>query len=175
MLTILIILLGCNIATLLYDRINTALSISSAYTESEDQVDWFLSGGIKDPTSNATTSEAARMGKLITQYNKNGTTPATNTWNYIYDTNSQNTAENFIMVDKYLKTNGTQYDRVYVVTSQFHYERAKRFQSEISPGSKFEWVLSPMELKDSTYWENIHIQNVEQDIERAFQKYYHVM
>lgn len=175
MLTILIILLGCNIATLLYDRIHTALSISSAYTEQGIQVDWFLSGGIKDSSSNSTISEAARMRELITQYNKNGTTPATDNWNYIYDTNSQNTAENFIMVDKYLKTNGTQYGRIYVVTSQFHHVRAKRFQSIISPSASFEWVLSPMELEDSNYWENIHLQNVEQDVEKAFQKYYHVM
>ncbi len=98
-----------------------------------------------------------------------------NVWNYVYDTISQNTAENFIMAEKYLKTNGSQYDRVYVVTSQFHYERAKQMQNLISPGANFEWVLSPMEMSDSYYWEKIHIKNVEQDVEKAAQKYYYIM
>ena len=169
MLNILIVLLGCNIVALLHDRIHAALSISSAYTEPADQVDWFLSGGIKDPTRD-TMSEAEKMRQAIAEHN----TTAADTWNYIYDTNSQNTAENFIMVDQYLQTNGTQYDRVYVVTSQFHYERAKRFQTQISPNTQVEWVLSPMELSDSAYWEKIHIKNVDQDVEKAFQKYYYV-
>ena len=169
MLNILIVLLGCNIVALLHDRIHAALSISSAYTESVDQVDWFLSGGIKDTTRD-TISEAEKMRQAIAEHNST----AADTWNYIYDTNSQNTAENFIMADRYLKKNGSQYDRVYVVTSQFHYERAKRFQSQISPNTQVEWVLSPMEMSDSAYWEKNHIKNVDQDVERAFQKYYHV-
>ena len=114
------------------------------------------------------------MQQIISQHNTNSTR-AMNTWNFIYDTISQNTAENFIMVDSYLKKNGSQYDRVYVVTSQFHYARAKQFQEMISPSANVEWVLSPMELQDSTYWEKIHIKNVEQDVEMAFQKYYYIM
>lgn len=169
MINILIILLGCNIVALLHDRIHAALSISSNYTKPHFQVDWFLSGGIKDPTRE-TMSEAEKMHQAIAQHNSNDT----DTWNYIYDTNSQNTAENFIMVDQYLKTNAIQYDRVYVVTSQFHYERAKQFQTMISPDVNVEWVLSPMKLPDSNYWENIHIKNVEEDVERAIQKFYHV-
>ena len=171
MLTILIILLGCNITTILYDRIYTALTISNTYPNA--QIDWFLSGGIKDPVRD-TTSEAEKMHQAISQFNINNTNTM-NTWNFIYDTISQNTAENFIMADSYLKKNGSQYDRVYVVTSQFHYERAKQFQEMISPDANVEWVLSPMELQDSTYWEKIHIKNVEQDVVRAFQKYYYIM
>jgi len=171
MLTILIILLGCNITTILYDRIYTALTISEAYPTA--QIDWFLSGGIKDPARD-TTSEAEKMREAISHFNINSTR-AMNAWNYVYDTISQNTAENFIMADRYLKTNRSQYDRVYVVTSQFHYERAKQMQDLISPGANFEWVLSPMEMSDSYYWEKIHIKNVEQDVERAAQKYYYIM
>ena len=171
MLTILIILLGCNITTILYDRIYTALTISEAYPNA--QIDWFLSGGIKDPARD-TTSEAEKMHQAISHFNINSTT-AVNVWNYVYDTISQNTAENFIMADRYLKKNGSQYDRVYVVTSQFHYERAKEMQNLISPDSKFEWVLSPMEMSDSYYWEKIHIKNVEQDVERAAKKFYYIM
>jgi len=171
MLTILIILLGCNITAILYDRIHTALTISAAYPNA--QIDWFLSGGIKDPFRDV-TSEAKKMQQIISEHNTNSTR-AMNPWNYVYDTISQNTAENFIMADKYLKTNGSQYDRVYVVTSQFHYERAKEMQNLISPDGKFEWVLSPMEMSDSYYWEKIHIKNVEQDVERAVKKYYYIM
>jgi uncharacterized SAM-binding protein YcdF (DUF218 family) len=171
MLTILIILLGCNITTILYDRIYAALTISESYPNA--QIDWFLSGGIKDPARD-TTSEAEKMHQAISQFNKNSTR-AMNAWNYVYDTISQNTAENFIMADRYLKTNGSQYDRVYVVTSQFHYERAKQMQNLISPGTNLEWVLSPMEMSDSYYWEKIHIKNVEQDVEKAAKKYYYIM
>lgn len=172
MLTLLIILLGCNITAILYDRIHTALTISVAYPNA--QIDWFLSGGIKDQFGDI-TSEAKQMQQIISEHNNTNSTRAMNTWNYIYDTISQNTAENFIMADSYLKKNGSQYDRVYVVTSKFHYERAKQFQEMISPDANVEWVLSPMELQDSTYWEKIHIKNVEQDVERAFQKYYYMM
>jgi uncharacterized SAM-binding protein YcdF (DUF218 family) len=171
MLTILIILLGCNITSILYDRIYTALTISTEYPNA--QIDWFLSGGIKDPVRD-TTSEAEKMREAISHFNINSTR-AMNAWNYVYDTISQNTAENFIMADRYLKKNGSQYDRVYVVTSQFHYERAKQMQNLISPGANFEWVLSPMEMSDSYYWEKIHIKNVEQDVEKAAQKYYYIM
>ena len=171
MLTILIILLGCNITAILYDRIHTALTITKAYPNA--QFDWFLSGGIKDPVRD-TTSEAEKMQQIITRQNINSTR-AMNNWNYIYDTISQNTAENFIMVDSYLNKNGSQYDRIYVVTSQFHYVRAKQFQEILSPNAKIEWVLSPMALADSTYWEKIHIKNVEHDVVRAAQKYYYIM
>ena len=106
MLTLLIILLGCNITAILYDRIHTALTISAAYPNA--QIDWFLSGGIKDPFRDV-TSEAKKMQKII------------------------------------------------------------------SEDANVEWVLSPMELQDSTYWEKIHIKNVEQDVEMAFQKYYYIM
>lgn len=171
MLTILIILLGCNITTILYDRIYAALTISTTYPDA--QIDWFLSGGIKNPSQH-NTSEAEKMRQAIYQQNINNT-QAMNPWNYVYDTISQNTAENFIMAERYLKKNGSQYDRVYVVTSQFHYERAKQMQELILPGANLEWVLSPMEMSDSYYWEKIHIKNVEQDVERAAQKYYYIM
>ena len=167
MLTILIILLGCNITTILYDRIYAALTISTAYPTA--QIDWFLSGGIKDPARD-TTSEAEKMRQAISQFNKNNTR-SMNVWNYVYDTISQNTAENFIMADRYLKKNGSQYDSVYVVTSQFHYERAKDMQNLISPDGKFEWVLSPMEMSDSYYWEKIHIRNVDNDVQKALNKF----
>jgi uncharacterized SAM-binding protein YcdF (DUF218 family) len=132
-----------------------------------------LSGGIKNPTRD-TTSEAEKMRQAISQVNTNNTR-AMSAWNYVYDTISQNTAENFIMAERYLKKNGSQYDSVYVVTSQFHYERAKQMQNLILPGVNLEWVLSPMEMSDSYYWEKIHIKNVEQDVERAAQKYYYIM
>ena len=171
MLTILIILLGCNITTILYDRIYAALTISAVYPNA--QIDWFLSGGIKDPARD-TISEAEKMRQAISQFNINNT-QAMNPWNYVYDTISQNTAENFIMAERYLKTNGSQYDRIYVVTSQFHYERAKQMQELILPDANLEWVLSPMEMSDSYYWEKIHIKNVEQDVEKAAKKYYYIM
>jgi uncharacterized SAM-binding protein YcdF (DUF218 family) len=176
MMNILIVLLGCNIVSLLYDRIHAALDISYLYRN--DQVDWFLSGGIKDPMTDI-ISEARKMQQIISQPYLNETATETATrisaWNYIYDTKSQNTAENFVMVKKYLETNDTAYGRMYIVTSHFHYKRANQFQRQVLPNIDFEWILSPLELEDSELWENIHITNVESDVKQAFRKYQIVM
>jgi DUF218 domain len=172
-MNILIILLGCKISYLLYDRIKTGLFISYAYQN--DQVDWFLSGGANiDIPIPEPISESKYMYKVISNIHINGTS-SMNTWNYIYDDVSQSTAENFIMIDKYLQTNGSQYDRIYLVTSQFHYNRANKIQQLVSPETNFDWVLSPSKLEDSEYWEQMHVKNIEADVAKAFEKYQLVM
>ena len=97
-MNILLILLGSNISYLLHDRINTAIHFVGKYNETN--VDWFLSGGVKNPNED-TISEAERMSQAISKFESTYTNNLqSNTWSYIYDIESTNTAENFIMANK---------------------------------------------------------------------------
>jgi uncharacterized SAM-binding protein YcdF (DUF218 family) len=168
MMNILIILLGCNISYLLQDRITTAVQFAGNLNETN--VNWFLSGGIKNPLEDKIT-EAEKMAQKILEleyvysYEYSG-----NKWNYIYDVEATNTAENFIMVKKYLEETPIEYSEIVVVTSDFHYNRANKIAGKIID-SKISWVLSDGELHDSRYWEKIHIKNVDDDVIKAKKKY----
>ena len=155
----LFILLGCHINELLNGRIETAIGLAMA--GGGVKTDWFLSGGIKNPRED-TVSEAEKMAQKIHSHeNKNVTD-----WNFIYDTTATNTAENFIMADREL--NLTTYSEIYVVTSKFHHNRAKAIADKVIHLNNFKWALSDLKLKDSDYWEKIHIKNVDSDVRNAF-------
>jgi uncharacterized SAM-binding protein YcdF (DUF218 family) len=102
-------------------------------------------------------SEAEHMAQNILPY-------GSEKWSVILDTVATNTAENFAIANQTL--NFTLYSDVYVVTSEFHYGRAKRMTDRIFTNRRIKWVLSPLEERDSRYWETIHIRNVEADLER---------
>ena len=163
-MNILIILLGSNINYLLKDRIDIAINFVNKFNKSN--IDWFLSGGIKNPDLD-TISEAEKMSNEIKKVVINESTE--NKWNYIFDTEATNTAENFIMAGKFLNENN-KYDEVYIVTSSFHYERANKIAEKIL-NVKPKWILGYLELDDSIYWEKIHIRNVESDIKKAIDKF----
>lgn len=163
-MNILIILLGSNINYLLKDRIDIAINFVNKFNKSN--IDWFLSGGIKNPDLD-TISEAEKMSNEIKKVVINESTE--NKWNYIFDTKATNTAENFIMAGKFLNENN-KYDEVYIVTSSFHYERANKIAEKIL-NIKPKWILGYLELDDSIYWEKIHIRNVESDIKKAIDKF----
>ena len=171
-MNILLILLGCNISYLLNDRINTAINFIGKYNETS--VDWFLSGGIKNPNED-TISEAQKMAKQISKKEGIFTHSLTgNNWNYIYDTEATNTAENFIMAKNFIKSiylSNKMYDEIYVITSDFHYNRAKKIAEQILDVNP-KWILGDAELEDSRYWERIHIRNVESDVRNALNKYF---
>lgn len=160
-MNILLVLLGCNVPYLLNDRIATAVKFSNRFNN--ESVDWFLSGGIKNPAEDIVT-EAEKMAAQISQY-------APDNWNYIYDTVATNTAENFIMVKQYLDETPIDYSEVFVVTSEFHYDRARKIAEKIIGTTEFRWILSEAELHDSRYWEKIHIKNVDADVNKAIQKF----
>jgi hypothetical protein len=166
---IVILMLGCNVLNLLNSRMKTAINF--ALNERNVEIDWFLSGGIKNP-SESTVSEAYKMSQMITNSDEfvYGSTSKSD-WNYILDEASTNTAENFIMVKKMLENNPGKYSKVYVVTSDFHFGRASKFADKIIENNDFEWVLSDLELHDSRYWETIHTRNVDNDVEKAFKKF----
>jgi uncharacterized SAM-binding protein YcdF (DUF218 family) len=163
MLNILFILLGSHVPELLYSRIDTAVQF--ALSLNNTNVHWFLSGGKKNPLDTFTESEQMMMEinnikqEICLEFD----------WNYIYDNVSTNTAENFIMVNKYLNNTSIAYENIYVITSQFHYHRANKIASQIID-DKIDWILAPKKLHDSIYWESIHIKNVDQDVRKAKEK-----
>lgn len=162
-MSILIILLGCHITHILMDRVNTAVTFASIYNSNvkyyelyETKVNWFLSGGIKNKNQDALT-EAEKMKNLLIE-----TTGNKYEWNYIIDDISTNTAQNFIMANK-IKSD-YDFENTYVVTSDFHYERAKKIADLIDEENMYNWILSPKEDNDSRYWEKIHMRNIENDV-----------
>ena len=160
---ILIILLGCHLARLLNGRIEAAVELASNYSH---QVDWLLSGGIKNAEDGASITEAEQMAAQIT---KKEPIYGLSEWNYILDTKATNTAENFLRLrDMDL----TMYNEVYIATSEFHYERAAKIASLIIDDKlkKINWILAEQKEPDSEYWERIHIRNVEADVRRALQQ-----
>lgn len=160
----LIVMLGCNIFKLLNNRIETAVNF--ALNERNVDFDWFLSGGIKNP-SESSISEAYKMTQMIANSNLFTYGVLKEKWNYILDENSTNTAENFIMLKQMLEKNSNKYSKIYIVTSDFHFNRASLFANKIIENNNFNWILADIELNDSRYWETIHIKNVDNDIKKA--------
>lgn len=165
-MNILLVLLGCNISYLLNDRIAAAVQFATGFNKTS--VNWFLSGGIKNPSED-TVTEAEKMAAQITEFELSNISD--NTWNYIYDTTATNTAENFIMVKNYLSETNIDYSEVFVITSEFHYIRAKKIAEKIIEKYEIQWILSGAELQDSKYWEKIHIKNVDNDVKQALHKF----
>lgn len=163
MMNILIVLLGCHIPFLLNDRIMTAIQFADMDIQTHTNINWFLSGGIKNPSTSDIT-EAEKMAEQIMEYQYTST--KSKSWNYIYDISATNTAENFIMVQQYLNESFVEYEEIYIVTSDFHYQRAKAIAEKIIQ-RKLNWILSPNEVNDSRYWENIHMRNVDADVQNA--------
>jgi uncharacterized SAM-binding protein YcdF (DUF218 family) len=158
---LLFILLGCHIAYLLNNRIDRAVHFAKDFNSTN--IDWFLSGGIKNPLED-TITEAEKMAAQLSQHY------TTNKWNYIYDTTATNTAENFIMVNEYLTNTNVSYTNIYVITSDFHHNRAKKIAEQIITYTEIQWILADAELDDSRYWEQIHIKNVDTDVRKAVEK-----
>ena len=167
-MNILLILLGCHISSLLNNRIDAAVDFVGKFNETN--VDWFLSGGIKNPHED-TVTEAEKMAQQISKFEKIHTDDIRgNEWNYIYDTMATNTAENFIMARNFINKGDKEYDEVYVITSGFHQNRAHKIAEKILD-VKPKWILGDAKLADSYYWEGVHIKNVDSDVKKAFNKF----
>ena len=175
---ILIVLLGCNVNFLMEDRLSTAVNFANNYAFDSNpfipnsSIDWILSGGIKNP-SETNISEAEKMADFIKRHESNDSD-----WEYYLDDRSTNTAENFVAVKKHInsyKKIGIDYSNVYIVTSGFHYERAKKFADILVPDNHFNWILGTKKELSSDYWEKIHIKNVDSDIIKLFNKFRYVM
>ena len=136
---LLIAMLGSHVLRLLNDRMN--IGINFALNERNVEIDWFLSGGIKNPDE-STVSEAYKMSQMISSSDDFTYGSSKEDWNYILDEVATNTAENFIILKKMLEENPVKYSKVYVVTSDFHFERASKFADKIIGNNDFEWILS---------------------------------
>ena len=173
-MNILIVILGSNVLNLLNDRINLGINFASDERNLKNEIkniDWFLSGGIKNPEEREReASEAYKMSEMISKSDKFTYGFSKKKWNYLLDETATNTAENFIMLKKMLENNPNKYSEIYVVTSDFHFNRAELFANKIIENNKFNWLLSDMELHDSRYWETIHIKNVDNDIKKSIKK-----
>jgi hypothetical protein len=173
-MSVLIILLGCAIEHIANDRVDSGIHF--ALSQNDTQITWFLTGGIKHSGSSMSEnrmSEAEKMGNRIKYYdpsNYDNHHPKFR-WNYIYDTLSTNTAENLVRVQQLLDTSVTTYNNIYIVTSDFHYNRVNEMKKKIIDTEiQIDWILSPSEEPDSRYWENIHIKNVDTDVINALVK-----
>lgn len=159
----LVILLGCNVARLLLDRIHTAIDFMETSTHVRfHQTVWFLSGGVKNPDQEARKSEALQMLETMEQLL---TSPHSH--KFVLDEQSQNTAENLVRASHYLNITSTHFDNVYVVTSRFHFVRASLMLAMIDPSRPYQWILSKEMLPDSDYWETVHLRNVKSDVTKA--------
>jgi hypothetical protein len=155
------ILLGCNIRSLLMDRIFTSINFIENNLDNFSKITWYLSGGIK---FDGELSEASIMQNELQNLILNKNLTQTIAYNYILDEKSKNTAENFYRSSNYLNISKENYDEIYIITSKFHYNRAKLMMSLIDSSRNYEWILGDMQQRDSFYWENIHIKNVENDV-----------
>ena len=161
----LFILLGSHVSELLNGRVKTALDFAANITDQNNtHIDWFLSGGVK--YGNAGVSEADKMSYIIA--NKSCGVE----WSFILDKTATNTAENLIAVRE---MGVEKYSDVYVITSVFHFNRAKLITDLLIEDNGFKWILSDLALQDSDYWESIHIQNVGTDVAKAKHRMLHQM
>ncbi len=155
---LLFILLGSHVTELLNGRVNTAVDFAANINNTH--IDWFLSGGVK--SGSAGVSEAEKMAYHI------GNKSCGSSWNFILDNMASNTAENLIAVSE---MGGLEkYSDVYVVTSEFHFNRAKLITELLIEDNGFKWILSDIALHDSAYWESVHIKNVGSDVAKAKQR-----
>jgi len=142
------------------ELLNGRIDVAVDFARLAGDVDWFLSGGIKDGNLMQRVSEAQIMENQITTKNTSN-----HSWHFIKDTVAKNTAENFVIANRTVDFGS--YESVYVVTSAFHYERARQMADMIVESNRFKWLLSNAELADSRYWERIHLKNVKSDVKRA--------
>lgn len=192
------ILLGCNIYSILVDRLETSFKfieqnvLSNEYSKQNNyknissnlfcekqtcsngskdfnKITWFLSGGIKNDQL-STKSEASEMKFQIDNNISLRYNDQWTEWDYVLDERSRNTAENFVWVSQFLNSTEQIFDSVYVVTSEFHHKRAKLMLELIDNSRNYEWILGTKEEIDSRYWESIHIQNVHSDVLEAKEK-----
>ena len=163
--TMLVVVFGCNLELILEDRISAAVNYA-LLQDNETVVHWLLSGGIKNPMESSVT-EAMKMAEVISRRNLE----ERRKWTYIMDEDSTNTAENLIMVKAWISNLNQSYEQIVLVTSAFHKPRASIIANEIFEGEfSYDWVLSPLELPDSRYWEGVHTQNAKKDARNAKSK-----
>lgn len=166
-MNVMIILLGCQVPFLLEDRVQTAVQFIQQHSSTIQTATWFLSGGVKQPAEPNAISEADKMRAYLETYTVG--VPS----QYILDTQSTNTAENFFRASLYLNhTEPNVYDEIYIVTSKFHQTRAEKMMYLIDASREFQWILGEKQESSSAYWERIHLQNIHKDIDQVMRTFH---
>jgi uncharacterized SAM-binding protein YcdF (DUF218 family) len=155
------VVLGCAIQDVQQERVSTALNYASNLTNND--IVWFVTGGVKNAVTEMVASEAEQMREKI-----NGSKGK-----IVLDEKARNTAENFAYLKKWMLDNYQEADEtpeIVITTSEFHQERAARIFNGIfqNDNPSPEWNLSKSE--SCTYcWndERFHMQNVGIDIKNA--------
>jgi hypothetical protein len=132
-------------------------------------ITWFLSGGVKFSHPGA-KSEASVMKSHIDKFISSKFSSLESDfikWDFVLDKLSTNTAENFIRASDFLNQTTNSYDSVYIVTSDFHYERASKMMGLIDQSREYKWILGDAEEHYSRSMEKIHIKNVYSDVKKA--------
>lgn len=163
MKSVLLILLGCNITTLLMNRTMTAINFIENNKDNFNKITWYLTGGIK---FDGEISEAEMMQNELEQLITNKNLNENIEYQYILDKKSKNTAENFYRSSYHLNTTQNNFDEVYIITSKFHHNRAQLMMSLIDSSRNYNWILGDLHERDSFYWETVHIKNVQNDVEK---------
>jgi len=151
---IVILVMGCNLSEILEDRIASALGFAKEQPE-DQSITWFLSGGVKHHINSMITSEAVTMSKKITENPR---------WKIQLDTIATNTAENFAMFRKWIEIQPS--SDIYIVTSEFHYERAATIYDGII-NVQTKWILSPKACIYCKSDEKVHSMNIKSDIKKG--------
>jgi predicted transcriptional regulator len=139
------------------DRVSTALKYYDSLNLDENNVYWYLSGGVK----NALETKQTEASKMLTQMKSLGKS------NIILDTSATNTAENFRNFNKFIKELESS-TKIVIVTSDFHKVRAEKFfYGFFTRENQPEWILSPLECPTCRQDEIYHMRNVVSDIEKA--------
>jgi uncharacterized SAM-binding protein YcdF (DUF218 family) len=123
----------------------------------------------KDQTQSQYKDQTQSQYKDQTQSQYKDQCQGLNNWNFILDTKSTNTAQNFVRASLYYNQTSYKYSDVYIITSAFHKERANKLMNYIDPTNQFKWILGLTELADSRHMEQIHIKNVYSDFIGAIQ------
>jgi DUF218 domain len=163
MKSIFLILLGCNITSLLMDRVKTSINFIENNLDNFNKITWYLSGGIK---FDGQLSEASIMKNELDSLIEDKTLHKNIKFDYVLDEVSKNTAENFYRSSRFLNSTYENYDEVYIITSKFHHNRAQLMMSLIDSSRSYNWILGDLQQQDSLYWENIHIKNVVNDVNK---------
>lgn len=156
-------ILGNNNNNILEDRISKAIK---HIDDTQDKPLWYLSGGVKYVNNQVQESEANKMVNILKRkgYVKDEY--------YKLDSYSKNTAENFVYFRNWIEneTNLQNKDiKINIITSSFHYKRAKSLFDEIMPKIYINanWILSPVSCKHCLEQEKLHRNNIEKDVYNA--------
>ena len=155
--TTVMVVLGCAVNSIQKERVSTAINYVNNLDNSE--IIWFLTGGVKDAVSGATT-EAQLMSDNI----------ANSIGRIIMDDKAKNTAENFAYLKKWLMETYNDMPEIVITTSEFHKERAARIFNGIFHNIRTDplWNLSESN-NCANCWndEKIHMRNVDNDVNKA--------